>query len=119
MKVNMTCTTNGKGLWSNEKKAVAIKELGLTNLFIDATAFCVELRAFFKAKDWDVNHHGLIYTDKGWMQDFKKELRKIGFSPKAIKEVGYSEQGMQGDEYVSMDAGKNFLEEFIRLGGSL
>jgi hypothetical protein len=35
----------------------------------------------------------------------------LGFSPDAILDVSYSEQGMQGDNYVSMDVGPQFLLE--------
>ena len=35
----------------------------------------------------------------------------LGFGPDAILDVSYSEQGMQGHNYVSMDVGKQFILE--------
>jgi hypothetical protein len=38
------------------------------------------------------------------MREFKEVLAtKLGFTDKQLKNVCYSEQGMQGDNYVSMD----------------
>jgi hypothetical protein len=48
---------------------------------------------------------------------FLKQLRKylvgLGFNS---EDVGYSEQGMQGDDYVSLDAGPKFIESFSKVG---
>jgi hypothetical protein len=35
----------------------------------------------------------------------------MGFSTDAILHVSYSEQGMQGGNYVSMDVGSDFIQE--------
>jgi hypothetical protein len=55
---------------------------------------------------------GLIYTDALWMNEFRQQLVKLGFSKKAAKDVSYSEQGMQSDYFVSMDVGEEFLKEW-------
>lgn len=117
MKVNFICNTDGKGLWSNTDKPVKIT--GLSLQYVDDEKEHAELCAQFSMKSWDVTRYGLIYTDKQWMKEFKKQLASLGFSTKAIKEVGYSEQGMQGDDYVSMDVGSKFINEFVALGGRI
>lgn len=59
----------------------------------------------------DTTQHGIIYTDKNWIKDLKSYLTSLGYSNKAVKEVDYSEAGMQRTNYVSLDVGKVFLKE--------
>ncbi len=40
-----------------------------------------------------------ILTYELWMKEFKKLLKKAGF----VGKVSYSEQGMQGDNFVNLD----------------
>jgi hypothetical protein len=117
MKVNFTCHTDGKGSWSNTNKAVSITELSLA--YVDGDRRCGELRATFLSRSWNVDKYGLIYTDKQWLKEFKNNLVLLGFSTKAAKDISYSEQGMQGDDYVSMDVGSDFINEFFALGGKV
>jgi hypothetical protein len=70
-----------------------------------------ELQATFD-KGWDCKKDGLIYTDSLWMKDFRQGLVALGFSQEAADNVSYSEQGMQGGKFVSMDVGKKFLDEW-------
>jgi hypothetical protein len=115
IKVNISAATDGSGLWSRHKTNVTIKEIEVHRPFrrIDERdKFSGELRAFFSNKDWDIRKHGLIYTDRGWLKEFRNKLMENGFSKKAANSVTFSEQGMQGDDYVSMDAGSEFIKEF-------
>jgi hypothetical protein len=66
-----------------------------------------ELCVYFDTEDWDVNTDGLIYTDKQFLQELNAFLLQQG-----LTEVGYSEQGMQGDNYVSLDVGAEFIKSF-------
>ncbi len=115
IKVNISAATDGSGLWSSHKTNVTIKEIQVHRPFRrsdDKTVFAGELRAFFSSKDWNIGKHGLIYTDRGWLKEFREKLVENGFSKKAANSVTFSEQGMQGDDYVSMDAGSEFIKEF-------
>jgi hypothetical protein len=57
----------------------------------------------------------LIYTDR----TFERELREFLDSQGLVgKDVSYSEQGMQGDDYVSCDIGKPFLDSWARKFGT-
>lgn len=113
MKVNFTCNTDGKGLWSREKKQVKVHKLDILFYHIDSrTGYTGELAAYFNKRTWQLSKHGLIYTDKLWIKEFRDNLKTLGFSEKAVKDVDFSEQGMQGDNYVSMDVGKYFLNEW-------
>jgi hypothetical protein len=118
LKINITANTNGVGLWSKHKTSVDVKELELHYLSRNPEkkeVYRGELRAVFSIKTWDTYKHGLIYTDRGWIKDFRQKLIQNGFSKKAAKAVDYSEQGMQGDNYVSLDAGSDFIKEFAIL----
>ena len=107
-KVTATLNTSGGGYWSNTKTAVEVTRLQLayTNDELDFG----ELRVYFNAKTWDVNKLGLIYTDKQFMTELKELLTTMGFD---AGDVSYSEQGMQGDTYVSCDVGERFINTFM------
>jgi hypothetical protein len=113
MKVKFVCGTNGRGLWSDIKKKIRI--VRICTCYINDDEDFGELQAVFHLKDWDIKKYGLIYTDPLWLKEFKECLISIGFTKVAARDVSYSEQGMQGDDYVSMDVGKKFLEESKRI----
>ena len=108
-KVTATLNTNGNGYWSNKAKAVEITHLQLayTNDELDFG----ELRVRFNTNTWDTNKDGLIYTDKQFMRELKELLTVQGFD---ASDVSYSEQGMQGDTYVSCDVGERFINTFMQ-----
>ena len=107
------CNTDGhSGLWSHVAATVNITRLELAYLdgssILDSTFG--ELRVHFD-ESWDTNNDGIIYTDKTWIADFRKLLRKKGFTARAAEAVDYSEAGMQGGDYVSLDVGDPFIIE--------
>ena len=108
-KVNATLNTNGRGYWSVKRKAVEVTglQLAYTNDELDFG----ELRVRFNAATWDVNKLGLIYTDKQFMTELKALLTSMGFDS---SDVSYSEQGMQGDTYVSCDVGELFINTYMQ-----
>ena len=108
-KVNATLNTGGGGYWSNTKAAVEITALQLsyTNDELDFG----ELQVYFNTATWDTSKLGLIYTDKQFMTELKELLTAKGFDS---SDVGYSEQGMQGDAYVSCDVGERFINTFMQ-----
>ena len=122
MNVNFTCTTAGDGLWSN----VPGRVVTCTGLSCDAMRYKEdhdaseewgELRVYFDTKTWNVREDGLIYTDDGFEADLRRRLAELGFNEAACGSVNYSEQGMQGRDYVSLDIGHKFLSEFRRISG--
>ena len=108
-KINATLNTNGNGYWSSTKAAVEITALQLayTNDELDFG----ELRVCFNTATWDTSKLGLIYTDKQFMTELKELLTAKGFDS---SDVSYSEQGMQGDTYVSCDVGERFINTFMQ-----
>jgi hypothetical protein len=108
-KVNAKLHTAGDGYWSNKSKTVEITHLQLayTNDELDFG----ELRVYFNTKTWDVDADGLIYTDSVFLDELCALLTAKGFD---ASDVSYSEQGMQGDAYVSCDVGECFINTFMQ-----
>jgi len=109
MKVNFTIETDGKGLWTDYAGPVTVIELSLNYISDDLDHG--ELMA--KLQGWNHEERGIVYTDPLWIKQFKKKLCELGGN----NDVGYSEAGMQGDDYVDLDVGKKFL--MSKLGVSL
>jgi hypothetical protein len=108
-KVNWMTHTDGKGLWSQFEKTVTILEVWLSN--VNDEGDFGELCARFDTHTWAVSENGLIYTDPRWIDEFRGLMRSLGFTRQACEDISYSEQGMQGFNYVSMDVGADFLRE--------
>ena len=118
MQTYTTLHTNGKGYWSNTATAVDITKLDLQ--YINEEKDFGELCVYFAVDDfpsycWDVNTMGLIYTDKLFLQELRVYLQTLGFTAAEAADVEYSEQGMQGDNYVSCDVGDKFIAGLMRL----
>lgn len=107
-------STAGNGIWSSEEKKVTVTNIEID--YIDDEFGGVNkdkhpqygtLNVYFDIKTWNTDKDGLIYTDK----KFLKELREF-FDKHDLpgKDVDYTEQGMQGDDYVSCGVGKKFLK---------
>lgn len=73
------------------------------------------LKVYFK--NWSNSKNGLIYTDPRFIKEFRKILLTLGFSEKAAKSADYSEQGMQGRNYVAMMVNRAFMDEWEDLVG--
>ena len=97
-------STVGDGYWSNVAKAVHVTDMQLA--YINDERDFGELRVYFNTKFWDVNTDGLIYTDSAFIED----LRDFLITHELSDDVDYSEQGMQGDNYVSLDVGEGFIK---------
>lgn len=91
-KLDAILKTSGKGLWSRVSKDVRV--VGYE--FVDP----YELRVYFDKRTWKVELHGLIYTDDAFLRQIRK---LICAKHKTVTKIEYSEQGMQGDDYVSLD----------------
>ena len=108
--VNKMFTTCGDGYWSTVAKEVFVESIAM---FIstenigdedEEAMYCDgDLQAYFTEETWN-DSYGLIYTDSAFLECVRTELIKAGISIEAAEDVCYSEQGMQGDDYVSMDA---------------
>lgn len=116
MKFNHSLLTDGRGLWSHKSKLVRVIDAYLNYVDDKESPTYGELCVSFDTSTWDVDTDGLIYTDDQFMTELRAALLREGFSADAVNSVTYSEQGMQGDDYVSCDAGKAFMKEAFARG---
>ena len=111
IKFNTTLTTSGTGYWSTIRKNV--RATGMEVSYINDERTFGELRVYFDTATWDTAVDGLIYTDKQFRTELRAYLQTLGFAAEEANDVSYSEQGMQGDNYVSCDVGKKFLANWF------
>jgi hypothetical protein len=114
--MNVVLNTGGGGYWSNTKAAVHVTDmkLGRGTQWEDEDRIFGELRVYFDIDTWDVNKLGLIYTDSQFMGELRALLKAHGLPG---DDVSYSEQGMQGDDYVSCDVGTKFYTAWMKKFG--
>ncbi len=105
-KVTAILSTDGCGYWSEVAKDV--KVTGIDLVYINDERDFGELKVYFDVAYWDVDQDGLIYTDRQFERELKSLLFNMGLDG---DDICYSEQGMQGDNYVSMDVGGRFIIE--------
>jgi len=101
--------TNGEGRWSKHIRPVGIVDLQIG--YIDDDQEFGELRVVFDTDMWDTKKHGLIYTDPKFIVELREYLDSIGLDG---VDAEYSEQGMQGRNFVSLDIGKGFIDSWER-----
>jgi len=115
-KENTFAFTDGKGLWSGAQERISLTRLEVP--YVDEEERFGELRVYFLPETWNVEEQGLIYTDEFFLTGLRNRLVQAGFTRAAADDVDYSEQGMQGDDYVSFDVGKLFLDEWLEVPGN-
>jgi hypothetical protein len=111
MQVNTILNTSGTGLWSTRAKSIQINRLEISVFEYGDKEFG-ELRVFFNTEgenSWQVDKDGLIYTDPVFKKELVQFLNSIGLIG---SDCTYSEQGMQGDDYVSCDVGQRFINSW-------
>ncbi len=106
MKFEHTFQTNGSGFWSSHARPVKVLRLDIHKF---RSSDAGELRIYFDTTVWDVSKHGLVYTDKQFIAELSAKLSSMGIN---VDSLTYSEQGMQGDDYVSCDIDANFIRDF-------
>lgn len=111
MRVKFDISTSGNGFWSKAIRSVRVNRLEIA--YVDEEGEHAELRAYFTKNSWNTLEHGLIYTDQRFMREIRAQLTHIGLPGGG---VDYTEQGMQGDDYVSFDCGKRFINAWEKLG---
>ena len=100
--------TCGDGYWSTVAKAVEIVDMQIN--YCDEDKEFGELCVYFNTDKWNCEKDGLIYTDGEFIDELQDFLIKHNL---AGADVSYSEQGMQGEDYVSLDIGAEFIASWI------
>lgn len=110
--VDAVLHTDGSGYWSRAERSVHVTALSVP--YINDEQDFGELRVYFDTKTWITRDHGLIYTDAQFKRELRSFLETQGLD---ASDVSYSEQGMQGDNYVSLDVGGQFITSWNRVTG--
>lgn len=116
----IVATTNGRGLWSETKRTTHTRRLKLwLDSINDGNGLLVSVQAYFPRKEWNTKRDGLIYTDEGWLSQFRRDFNNRRFVKGLIaqRNLDYTEQGMQGEDYVSLEfdiKGKSKIKEFCK-----
>jgi len=97
MKTNIKITTSGDGFWSKVSKTVTV-----TKIEFDPEDEFQSVNIFFDTSTWDVKQDGLIYTDIGFEAAVTAFLY-TNWPGVDWSRLRYTEQGMQGRDYVSME----------------
>lgn len=101
--------TSGTGLWSNIARDVKIIKLEW-NVEHEDEGSETFVRVVFDPTTWNTEKDGLIYTDVPFQNELRIELLKlqaVGQLPNLPwSDISYTEQGMQGDDYVDMILGQ-------------
>lgn len=103
IQLNAVVKTRGDGRFLNSpvKKDVLVRYIQLKGS---------RAQVYFDTSTWSVDKGGLLYTDTGFERQLKRLLRtRLGFTPRALRALQYSEQGLQGVDYVDFDANAAFL----------
>jgi len=102
--------TGGDGLWSTVSKPVQVNSIEIA--YVNEEKTFGELRVYFDTNSWDVDQDGLVYTDAQFLSQLRVLLTLVGLDG---EDVSYSEQGMQGNDFVSFDVGADFLNSWLDL----
>ena len=112
-------TTSGNGYWSEAVKNVRVTDIGMFVTTVndadegEEAEYCdADMYVLYDEATWDNSVDGLIYTDSAFLACVQDKLRDVflqmGISNKDANmlagSVSYSEQGMQDDGRVSLDA---------------
>ena len=119
VETNEVYTTCGDGYWSDVVKNVLVTDIGM---FVstkneadegdEASYYDGDMHVCYDEATWDNDVDGLIYTDSAFLASVQDKLRDT-FLQMGINDadanmlagsVSYSEQGMQDDGRVSLDA---------------
>ena len=112
-------STCGDGYWSNVAKNVLVTDIGM---FVstqneadegdEAEYYDGDMYVLYDEATWDNEVDGLIYTDSAFLAQVQEQLYnallQLNIATATAREVAYSvsysEQGMQDDGRVSLDA---------------
>jgi hypothetical protein len=103
-----------KGLWHKTPGKLVNVTLYIENTAIFKRDQYTYINAYFNKNEWNTKKDGLIYTDGGAENDITTLLQLAGF--KNYKDIGYTEQGKQGENYISLSTGTKLSKELRNMG---
>jgi DNA-directed RNA polymerase alpha subunit len=124
---NEVYTTAGDGYWSNVVKNVTVTDIGIYISTLneadegDEDCYCDgDMYVCYDEATWDNSVDGLIYTDSAFLANVQDKVRDVllqmnvddDVANTLVADIHYSEQGMQDEGRVSLDA--YALADFLR-----
>jgi len=113
-------TATGDGYWGMEEgTVVTFTKLELRVSVYSDDSGVSEFGELCAYHDKDANEHGLCYTDKGITAGVREFVQRHPVLSKLVKDLGGSEQGMQGAKMFSCDvtlAKKLTIDELVAGG---
>lgn len=111
-----TADIAGDGLWSNKKMDNLKIHILPEDAFYqdDDPAPVGQLNVYFNPRIWNIDKLGLIYTGSLFLAHVRRLLKAAGF--RHFLDLDYSEQGMQGDDFVNFDVGDKLAIELDNKG---
>jgi hypothetical protein len=115
--VTLSAFGGKQGHWANYPE---IKKAGITSLtvtpilqarWISSDLVAVDLDMHFDEKAFPENKFGMVYGDGQFETSVESFMARV-FPEDEFGSPGYTEQGMQGEAYVSMEYGSGFYEAF-------
>lgn len=113
--LNLTTQIGDNGLMSNQRMVLA---------YLNDKGNFGELRVYHDK--WDAEELGYLYDISGgyaWLGGLREHLITLGFDKFQVRALDFSESGMQGRKYVSLDinsgrgewigSGKAFIARFL------
>lgn len=108
IKVDFVVHTAGKGYWTRAKKEVRVKKI---KWYTQENQYAINgseifLEVYPDKRTWTNRRDGLIYTDTLFLKELREQLIKMEkFEELPVlpwEKVDYTEQGMQGKDYVNL-----------------
>lgn len=118
-KVTIPAFTEGQSsYWANYEKLEADGIEGVTVLTIISGRAIgdkpyLDIECYFDNKAFPTETYGLIYGDDLFERSISAHLRTVLGFPDAIGDISYTEQGMQGDDYISMEGNRIWMRALI------
>ena len=108
MDVDAILAVGGDGYWATISQSQDVRitriELGRGVQF-DDERICGHMKVYIDETTWNCERDGHIYTDRTFLSALSEYLDGLGLPG---SNVGYSEAGMQGSDYVDFDVGTKF-----------
>jgi hypothetical protein len=108
-KTQCVYATDGRGGWSGIARNIPVTSIEVSQIEGFGKPYG-EMRVYFDTKTWNTRRDGLIYSDPMFICELRESLKEAGWDN--VNDICYSEQGMQESDYVSLDVGHKFLENF-------
>lgn len=113
--------TDGRtSYWSNYD---ALAEAGIQEIAvsadihgfrIDDTPY-LQIQAFFDLTIYDTDKFGPVYGDTTFEAAFSAHVARVLKAPGSLPQIHYTEAGMQGDDFVSLEVGRPWMEFLVGL----